>query len=214
MKKLPYFWQANLVAEKLLSSKLTFLRGVYQNNRLVSAQMYEQKLAVFSNEQDETPVHVTNLSLYQAPLLFAMAGGERWHYKLNQSFEGLQMECEFDNRGHLKTVKQVRFDVIKIYTDNTVAYHNLHETGKTFAFKSCHRLELDHFFNGKMKKFRPVYMLDENEKGFVDFEGLYPRSTAGEKLRLLGCYVYENGRFCNFMLAECLPQGLANYFRR
>lgn len=67
MKKLPYFWQANLVAEKLLSSKLTFLRGVYQNNRLVSAQMYEQKLSVSSNEQDETPVHVTNSKSVSSP---------------------------------------------------------------------------------------------------------------------------------------------------
>lgn len=214
MKKLPYFWQTNLVAEKLLSSKLTFLSGVYKDNRLVGAQLYEQKLAVSPDEKDKEPAYVMELKLYQAPLLFAMAGGERWHYKLDQSFEGLQMECEFANRGHLKAVNQVRFDVLKVYTDNTCAYHNLRKTGKTFAFKSCHRLELDHLFNGKMKRFRPVYMLGENEKGFADFEGLYPRSAAGEKLRLLGCYVYENGRFSNFMLAECLPQELANYFRR
>lgn len=214
MKKLPYFGQANLVAEKLLSSKLTFLRGLYQNNRLVSAQMYEQNLAVSPDEKDEEPVFVKDLPLTQMPVLFSMSGGHRWLCKLEQSFDGLQMICVHANHGYLKAVKQVRFDVIKIYTDNTVAYHNLHETGKTFAFKSCHRLELDHFFNGKMKKFCPVYRLDENEDGFAKFEGLYPRTKNDEKLRLLGCYVYENGRFCNFMLAECLPQGLANYFRR
>ena len=49
MKKLPYFWQSNLVADKLLSSKLTFLRGVYKDNRLTGAEMYEQRLAVSSD---------------------------------------------------------------------------------------------------------------------------------------------------------------------
>ncbi|MCI5634553.1 MAG: hypothetical protein MR350_03740 [Alphaproteobacteria bacterium] len=212
MKKLPYFRQSNLVAEKLLSSKLTFLCGVYQNNRLVSAQMYEQNLAVSPDEKDEEPVFVKDLPLTQMPVLFSMSGGHRWLCKLEQSFDGLQMICVHANHGYLKAVKQVHFEVLTRYADNTSVCHDLYETGKTFAFKSCHCLELEHHFNGKTKSFRPVYRLDENEDGFAKFEGLYPRTKNDEKLRLLGCYVYERGRFCNFVLAECLPKELANYF--
>ncbi len=214
MKKLPYFWQSNIVAEKLLSSKLTFLRGVYENNRLISAEMYEQKLAVSSDEKDEEPVYVMSLNLHQTPVLFSMSGGQRWLFKKDESYEGLQMECEFENRGHLKNVKQVYFDFIYSYTEKIQAYHNLRETGKTFAFKSCHRLEIEHFFNQKLKSFRPVFMLPEGEHCFSKFEGLHPRSAAGDKLRLLGCNVYEKGRFRNFIIAECLPEELVNYFSR
>ena len=138
MKKLPYFRQSNLVAEKLLSSKLTFLCGVYQNNRLVSAQMYEQNLAVSPDEKDEEPVFVKDLSLTQMPVLFSMSGGHRWLCKLEQSFDGLQMICVHDNHGYLKAVKQVHFEVLTRYADNTSVCHDLYETGKTFAFKSCH----------------------------------------------------------------------------
>lgn len=214
MKKLPYFWQSNIVAEKLLSSKLTFLRGVYENNRLISAEMYEQKLAVSSDEKDEEPVYVRNLNLHQTPVLFSMSGGQRWLFKKDESYEGLQMECEFENRGHLKNVKQVYFDFRYSYTEKIQAYHNLRETGKMFAFKSCHRLEIEHFFNQKLKSFRPVFMLPEGEHCFSKFEGLHPRSAAGDKLRLLGCNVYEKGRFRNFIIAECLPEELVNYFSR
>lgn len=214
MKKLPYFGQSNIVAEKLLSSKLTFLRGVYENNRLISAEMYEQKLAVSSDEKDEEPVYVMSLNLHQTPVLFSMSGGQRWLFKKDESYEGLQMECEFENRGHLKNVKQVYFDFRYSYTEKIQAYHNLRETGKTFAFKSCHRLEIEHFFNQKLKSFRPVFMLPEGEHCFSKFEGLHPRSAAGDKLRLLGCNVYEKGRFRNFIIAECLPEELVNYFSR
>ena len=198
----------------MLSSKLTFLRGVYENNRLISAEMYEQKLAVSSDEKDEEPVYVMSLNLHQTPVLFSMSGGQRWLFKKDESYEGLQMECEFENRGHLKNVKQVYFDFIYSYTEKIQAYHNLRETGKTFAFKSCHRLEIEHFFNQKLKSFRPVFMLPEGEHCFSKFEGLHPRSAAGDKLRLLGCNVYEKGRFRNFIIAECLPEELVNYFSR
>ena len=214
MRKLPYFWQDNLVADKMLAGKLTFLRGVYKDNRLAGAEMYEQKLAVSPDERDEEPQYVMKLDLHQTPVLFSMSGGQRWLSKKDESYEGLQLECEFENRGHLKAVKQVRFDVRFSYTEKIQAYHNLRETGKTFAFKSCHRLEIEHFFNLKLKSFRPVFMLPEGEHGLTHFEGLHPRSAAGEKLRLLGCYVYEKGRFCNFVLAECLPEELVNYFSR
>ncbi len=214
MKKLPYFWQSNLVADKMLAGKLTFLRGVYKDNRLAGAEMYEQSLAASPDEKDGDPEYVSYLNLHQAPVLFSMAGGQRWLYQKNASYEGLLLECEFGNRGHLKAVKQVSFDVKYSYTDKIQAYHNLRETGKTFAFKSCRRLEIEHFFNQKRKTFRPVFMLPENEHGFTHFEGLYPRSAAGEKLRLLGCNAYEKGRFCNFVLAECLPKELVNYFIR
>ncbi|HBO49653.1 MAG TPA: hypothetical protein DD619_02530 [Alphaproteobacteria bacterium] len=214
MKNLPYFWQDNLVADKMIAGKLTFLRGVYKDNRLIGAKMYEQSLAASPDEKDGEPEYVSHLDLHQAPVLFSMSGGQRWLYQKNTSYEGLQLECEFGNRGHLKNVKQVRFDVKYLYTDKIQAYHNLRETGKTFAFKSCKRLEIEHFFNQKRKEFRPVFMLPENEHGFNHFEGLYPRSAADEKLRLLGCYTYEKGRFCNFVLAECLPEELANYFSR
>lgn len=214
MKKLPYFWQSNLVADKMLAGKLTFLRGVYKDNRLIGAEMYEQKLAVSPDEKDGEPKYVMDLNLHQTPVLFSMSGGQRWLYQKDESYEGLQLECEFGNRGYLKLVKQVSFDVKYSYTYRTSAYHNLRETGKTFAFRSCKRLEIEHFFNQKPKTFRPVYMLPEGEQSIAQFEGLHPRSAAGEKLRLLGCNAYEKGRFCNFVLAECLPEELANYFRR
>ena len=155
-----------------------------------------------------------NLNLHQTPVLFSMSGGQRWLFKKDESYEGLQMECEFANRGHLKNVKQVYFDFRYSYTEKIQAYHNLRETGKTFAFKSCHRLEIEHFFNQKLKSFRPVFMLPEGEHCFSKFEGLHPRSAAGDKLRLLGCNVYEKGRFRNFIIAECLPEELVNYFSR
>ena len=84
MKKTRSIWDDNVVAIKIVANKLTFLCGVYENNHLIKANVFEQMLATAPGEKDAEPVLVKELTSYQMPVLFSMSGGHRYQVKLEQ----------------------------------------------------------------------------------------------------------------------------------
>ena len=70
MKKTRSIWDDNVVATKIVANKLTFLCGVYENNHLIKANVFEQMLATAPGEKDAEPVLVKELTSYQMPVLF------------------------------------------------------------------------------------------------------------------------------------------------
>ncbi len=218
MRKTRSIWDDNVVATKIVSNKLTFLCGVYENNHLVKANVFEQMLATAPGEKDAEPVLVKELTNHQMPVLFSMSGGHRYQVKLEQEVLGLKLEMEHGARGRLKKVKEVRYKAVSDYILYTDTRHELQETGREFAFRSCHPLKISHLnddvFERRMNIYVPVFMLPEGEAEICSTEGLYPRGRHDEKLRFLGCNTFDKGRFVGFIPAQKLPQELVNYFSR
>lgn len=216
MKKIHVFWPDNVVADTLLSNKLTFLSGVYVHGQLIKAHLYEQSLRLTPEGEDETPVLIREVSLNQTPLLFSMSGGKRWHLFLEQKVLGFKLECEKGKvHGHLKKVKEVTYVVKYDYTHHEHFRTALKETGKVFNFKQWPLQEVEHFFEGQNRLFIPVYLLPEGVTDLVSDEKKHPcYSAEGERARLLGCDVLVKGHFCCFLPAERLPKELVKYFSR
>lgn len=215
MKKIHVFWPDNVVADTLLSNKLTFLSGVYAYGHLTKAQVFEQYLRLTPEGEDGVPVLVREVSLNQTPLLFSMSGGKRWHLFLEQKVLGFKLECEKGKvHGHLKTVKEVTYVVKYDYTHHEHFRTALQETGIVFGFKQWPAQEVECFFEGQNRQFLPVYLLREGEE-LVGDEQKHPYySEKGERARLLGCDVLVKGHFCCFLPAERLPKELVKYFNR
>lgn len=218
MKKTRFIWDDNVVATKIVANKLTFLCGVYENNHLIKANVFEQMLATAPGEKDAEPVLVKELTSYQMPVLFSMSGGHRYQVKLEQEVIGLKFEIEPRVHGRLKKVKEVRYKVVSDYILYTDTRHELKETGREFLFRACHSLKLPHLHEDahgrRMNIYVPVFMLPEGETEICSTEGLYPRGNHNEKLLLLGCNTFDKGRFVGFIPAQKLPQELVNYFSR
>lgn len=218
MKKTRLIWPDNVVKDKVLSRKLTFLSGVYENGRLVKAKVFEQTLKTTPETKDGIPVLVGEEDIKVTPILFSMSGGHRWHVKLEQKEEGFKLECSSGTKGRLNKVKRVTYTVVHSYTANEEQRYNLQETGESFAFKTWPKLETEHLFTEmfgkKMIHFVPIFMLPKGEAVIAGQEGKYPRGSKGEKLRLLGCDAYDRGRFACFLPTERLPKELVGYLSR
>ncbi|MDO4161767.1 MAG: hypothetical protein Q4D80_02020 [Pseudomonadota bacterium] len=210
MKKTRLIWPDNVVVDRILSGKLFYLSGVYDQRRLVKAKLFEQKLSVTPDVKDDEPVLVKEVSLIHTPLLFAMSGGHRWLLYSEQEVEGLKLECEQGVFGRLKKVERVRYQAVYNYTLHEYKRHKMQNTGEFFAFKSWQSLQIEYFSDNRMKTFVPIYLMKE-EKFIEDMNG-YPRCSDGSKPRLLGCDVFDKGHFNVFLPAENLPKELSAYF--
>ena len=217
MKRTRLIWPDNVVKDKVLSRKLTFLSGVYEKGHLVKAKVFEQMLQTTPETEDEIPVLLGEQNVSLTPILFSMSGGQRWHVKLEQEEEGFKLECS-GTKGRLSKVKRVTYTVVHNYAANDEQRLNLKETGESFAFKTCPKLETEYLFTEmfgkKMIHFVPIFMLPKGEVTILEQEEKYPRDSNGKKLRLLGCDVYDKGRFVRFLPAERLPKELVSYLSR